>query len=100
LLTLVNENAEWGKKLHPDMPYIQAEVIWGVRHEMARNVEDILARRVRALFLNARAAIDMAPAVAGLIAKELDKDAAWEKEQVKVFTRLANGYLLEPYQAK
>lgn len=100
LLALINENAEWGKKLHPDMPYIQAEVIWGVRHEMARNVEDILARRVRALFLNARAAIDMAPIVAGLIAKELDKDAVWEKEQVETFTRLANGYLLEPYQPK
>ena len=100
LLALVNENAEWGKKMHPDMPYIQAEVVWGVRHEMARNVEDILARRVRSLFLNARAAIDMAPIVASLIAKELNKDAAWEKEQVASFTVLANGYLLEPYQAK
>ncbi|MDB5285245.1 MAG: dependent oxidoreductase [Mucilaginibacter sp.] len=100
LLALINEHAGWDKKLHPDMPYIQAEVIWGVRHEMARNVEDILARRVRALFLNARAAIDMAPVVAGLIAKELDKDAAWEKEQVKSFTLLANGYLLEAYQTK
>jgi glycerol-3-phosphate dehydrogenase len=100
LLALINEHAGWGEKLHPDMPYIQAEVIWGVRHEMARNVEDILARRVRALFLNARAAIDMAPVVAGLIAKELDKDAAWEKEQIKAFTLLANGYLLEAYQTK
>jgi glycerol-3-phosphate dehydrogenase len=100
LLALINEYAGWDKKLHPDMPYIQAEVIWGVRHEMARNVEDILARRVRALFLNARAAIDMAPVVAGLIAKELDKDAAWEKDQVKAFTLLANGYLLEAYQTK
>lgn len=100
LLALVDENAEWGKKMHPDMPYIQAEVVWGVRHEMARNVEDILARRVRSLFLNARAAIDMAPIVASLIAKELNKDAAWEKEQVTSFTALANGYLLEPYHAR
>jgi glycerol-3-phosphate dehydrogenase len=100
LLAIINEHAGWVEELHPDMPYIQAEVIWGVRHEMARNVEDILARRVRALFLNARAAIDMAPIVAGLIAKELDKDVAWEKEQVKAFTLLANGYLLEPYPAK
>ncbi|MDN5288756.1 MAG: dependent oxidoreductase [Mucilaginibacter sp.] len=100
LLALVKENAEWGNKMHPDMPYIQAEVVWGVRHEMARSVEDILARRVRSLFLNARAAIDMAPLVASLVAKELNKDAAWEKEQVTTFTTLANGYLLEPYQAK
>lgn len=99
LLDLAKENAEWANKMHPDMPYTQAEVIWGVRHEMARNVEDILARRVRSLFLNARAAIDMAPLVASLIAKELGKDAAWEKEQIDTFTVLANGYLLEPYQA-
>ncbi|MDN3548580.1 glycerol-3-phosphate dehydrogenase/oxidase [Mucilaginibacter aquaedulcis] len=98
LLNLLKENREWGQKLHPDMPYIQAEVVWGVRHEMARNVEDILARRVRALFLNARAAIDMAPQVASLIAVELDKDAVWQKEQVESFTALANGYLLEPYK--
>jgi glycerol-3-phosphate dehydrogenase len=98
LLDLAKENADWGNKMHPDMPYTQAEVIWGVRHEMARNVEDILARRVRSLFLNARAAIDMAPLVASLIAKELGKDAAWEKDQVDTFTVLANGYLLEPYQ--
>ena len=99
LLALANENPEWGKKLHPRMPYIQAEVVWGVRHEMARNVEDILARRVRALFLDARAAIDMSPVVAGIIAKELNKDKTWETEQVETFARLANGYLLEPYTA-
>ncbi|MDR6944026.1 glycerol-3-phosphate dehydrogenase/oxidase [Mucilaginibacter pocheonensis] len=98
LLALINEHAGWGEKLHPDMPYIQAEVIWGVRHEMARTVEDVLARRVRALFLNARAAIDMAPVVASLIASELNKDDTWQKAQVETFTDLANGYLLEPYR--
>jgi glycerol-3-phosphate dehydrogenase len=97
LLALVKENAAWGEKLYPQLPYIQAEVIWGVRHEMARNVEDILARRVRALFLDARAAIDMAPKVTSLVAQELGKDTTWEKNQVESFIRLANGYLLEPY---
>ena len=48
-----------------------AEVVWAVRHEMARTVDDVLARRTRALFLNARAAIEMAPAVARLMAAEL-----------------------------
>ncbi|MEN0053229.1 MAG: glycerol-3-phosphate dehydrogenase/oxidase [Mucilaginibacter sp.] len=100
LLNLLKENCEWAQKLHPDMPYLQAEVIWGVRYEMARSVEDILARRVRALFLNARAAIDMAPQVASLMAAELGKNAAWQKEQVESFTILANGYLLEPYKEK
>ncbi|MCR8560134.1 glycerol-3-phosphate dehydrogenase/oxidase [Mucilaginibacter sp. BJC16-A38] len=97
LLALGYEKPEWTEKLHPRMPYIKAEVIWGVRHEMARSVEDILARRVRALFLDARAAIDMAPVVADLIAGELHKDAAWKKEQVDSFRNVAKTYLLEPY---
>lgn len=98
LLALIEENPVWGEKIHSRLPFLQAEIIWGVRNEMARNVEDILARRVRALFLDARAAIDMAPTVAALVAKELGKDTAWETSQVESFTRLANGYLLEPYQ--
>jgi glycerol-3-phosphate dehydrogenase len=97
LLALGIENPEWKQKLHPGMPYIKAEVIWGVRYEMARTVEDILARRVRALFLDARAAIDMAPAVADLLATELKKDDAWKQAQVKAFREVAKTYLLEPY---
>ena len=97
LLALIKENDGWKEKLHPRMPYIKAEVVWGVRYEMARTVEDILARRVRALFLDARAAIDMAPVVAELLGDELHKDAAWKNEQVKAFTKLAQTYLLEPY---
>ena len=58
------------------LPYIGAEVVWAARHEMARTVEDVLARRTRALFLNARAAEAMAPAVARLMAPELDWDDA------------------------
>ncbi|WP_428329873.1 glycerol-3-phosphate dehydrogenase/oxidase [Mucilaginibacter sp.] len=100
LLALSNENAEWKEKLHTRLPYIKAEVIWAVRNEMARNIEDVLARRVRALFLDARAAIDMAPAVAKLLAAELNKDTLWEKEQVAAFTKLAQSYLLEPYLPK
>lgn len=94
LLELIKENGEWGEKIHSKLPYIQAEVVLGVRYEMARNVEDILARRVRALFIDARVAIEMAPKVAALIAKELNKDKAWETNQIEVFTCLAKGYLL------
>lgn len=97
VLALGDENPAWKEKLHVRLPYLKAEVIWGVRHEMARTVEDILARRVRALFLDARAAIDMAPAVAKLVATELQYDETWEKEQVKTFRKLAQSYLLEPY---
>ncbi len=100
LLDLIEENAAWGEKIDPRMPYICAEVVWSVRHEMARNLDDILARRIRVLFLDARMAIDMAPKVASLIAIELGKDKIWENDQIESFTRLANGYLLEPYQSK
>ena len=64
---------------------------------MAVTVEDVLARRLRALFLDAKAAIDMAPQVASLMAHELKLDKQWEQKQVISFTVLANQYLLEPY---
>jgi len=96
VLQLINENTEWGKLLHPALEYTQAEVIWAVRHEMARTVEDVLARRVRALFLDARAAIEMAPMVAQLMAGELKQDDIWIEKQVAVFNEMASKYLLIP----
>ena len=92
---IVQEHPELGEKLHQHLPYTRGEVVWSVRYEMARTVEDILARRQRALFLDARAAIEMAPAVAALMAGELGKDETWQKEQVQQFTLLARGYFLE-----
>ena len=62
---------------------------------MACSVDDVLARRVRALPLDARAAVDMAPEVARILAEELGKDEQWQKEEVERFTNLANGYFLE-----
>ena len=76
------------------MPYTEAEVLWAIRYEMARTVEDVLARRLRALFLNARAALTAAPRVAELIAVELGYDADWKKQQVSDFTKLAGNYTL------
>ncbi|MGZ3874263.1 MAG: glycerol-3-phosphate dehydrogenase/oxidase, partial [Mucilaginibacter sp.] len=96
LLDLLKEEPMWGEKLHQRMEYIKAEVIWAVRHEMARTVEDVLARRVRALFLDVRAAIDMAPEVARLMARELKRDKKWENAQVADFNHIAEGYLLLP----
>jgi glycerol-3-phosphate dehydrogenase len=77
------------------LPYVGAEVVWSARHEMARTVEDVLARRLRALFLNARAAVRMAPAVASLLAAELGRNERWQRDQVKEFTGLAKQYTLE-----
>jgi glycerol-3-phosphate dehydrogenase len=81
------------EQLHPLLPFQSGEVIWHARNEMARTVEDVLARRTRALFLNARAAIAMAPAVARLLALELNRDDAWQKDQVESFTTMARGYV-------
>jgi glycerol-3-phosphate dehydrogenase len=80
--------------LHPDLTLTGAEVVWGARFEMARTIEDILARRTRALFLNARAAVAVAPRVAQLLARELARDAAWEASQVAAFTAVAQPYIL------
>jgi glycerol-3-phosphate dehydrogenase len=81
--------------MHPDLPYCAAEVIWAVRSEMARTVEDLLARRTRALFLNARAAIALAPRVAAIMAAELDQDQAWTENQIAAFLKVAAGYLAQ-----
>ncbi|WP_025607255.1 glycerol-3-phosphate dehydrogenase/oxidase [Pontibacter actiniarum] len=94
---LVQQQPGLGRPLHKKFSHIQAEVVWAARHEMARTVEDVLARRLRVLFLDAKAAIDMAPQVAELMATELGHDAAWQQDQVRVFTQLAGQYLLEPY---
>lgn len=94
LLKLINENPELAEQLHPNLPFVKGEVLWAVRHEMARNVEDVLARRVRALFLDARASIAMVNDVAIIVAKELGYDKEWIENQVKIYTKLAKSYLL------
>ncbi|MDR1680496.1 MAG: glycerol-3-phosphate dehydrogenase/oxidase [Prevotellaceae bacterium] len=82
-------NPAYAGRLHRDYPHTVAEVVWAVRQEMARDVEDVLARRVRLLFLDARAAVEAAPATARIIAEELGYDRAWEQQQVEAFTQLA-----------
>ena len=75
---------------------MKAEVVWAARQEMARTVEDILARHTRALFLNARAALEMAPAVADLMASELGWDESTKTKQLAVFRDVASNYVLHP----
>jgi glycerol-3-phosphate dehydrogenase len=72
----------------------KAQVIWAVREEMARTVEDFLSRRTRALFLDARESIRIAPMVAEMMAHELHHDKKWEMAQLKEFTEMAGSYLL------
>ena len=91
---LMRAHPPLAERLHPALPYCRAEVVWAVRVEMARSVEDVLARRCRALILNAAAAVEMAPEVATLIAAELGHDEAWQRREVEAFTQLASQYRL------
>ena len=91
---LAEAEAGLAQPLHSRLPYRAAEVVWAARREMARTVEDVLARRTRALFLDAQAAAEAAPLVARLLARELGRDARWGQDQVDVFVQLARGYLL------
>jgi glycerol-3-phosphate dehydrogenase len=86
------QNPDLAKPLHPALPYIGAEIIWAARAEMARSVEDVLARHTRALFLNAHAAMQMAEPVAHLLARELGRDDAWIATQLQDFSTLAKQY--------
>jgi glycerol-3-phosphate dehydrogenase len=91
---LAGQHPGWGERLHPRLPYRVCEVAWAARHEMARTVEDVLARRTRALLLDARASLDAAPAVARLLAAELGRDEGWEQAQVAAYGAVARGYTL------
>jgi glycerol-3-phosphate dehydrogenase len=81
-----------GEPLDAELPYVGAEVVWSAREEMGRSVEDVLARRTRALFLNAKAAMAMAPATARLMARELGRGEDWVEAQVAEFRKLAEQY--------
>ncbi len=81
--------------MHPALPYRLSQAAWAVRSEMAVQLDDVLARRTRALFLNARAASAAAPAVAAVMARELGRGEDWAEGQVRSFRKLARGYLCE-----
>lgn len=91
----LRDEPAYGERIHPDLPQRLGEVVWAARHEMARTVEDFLARRCRALLLDARASIDMAPKVADILAAELGRDERWKRDQLQTYQRLARGYLME-----
>jgi len=88
-------NPQLTEVLHPAFPYTATEVVWAVRAEMARTVEDVLARRLRVLFLDAKAAMAMAPKVARIMAGELNRDEDWVNNQIADFAHLAEGYLIK-----
>ena len=91
---LMKSDKALAAQLHKALPYSEAELVFSARNEMCRTVEDFLARRSRALFLNSNAALEMAPKVAEVLARELKKDKKWADDQVSTFQSLARLYML------
>jgi len=92
--SIIQENKENADFISKDLQIIKAQVILAVRNEFARQISDVLARRTRALFLDAQESIRIAPVVAKIMAEELNYNQKWQEEQVKKFTELARGYQL------
>ena len=91
---LLRSRDDWGEKLHPRLRARGGEVVWAARQEMARTVDDVLARRTRSLVLDARAAMEAAPRVAEILAEALGRDRSWTQDQSQSFQETAAGYLL------
>jgi glycerol-3-phosphate dehydrogenase len=91
---MIQSRPDLGERLHPDYEHTRAQVVWAVRHEMARTVEDFLSRRIRMLLLDARVSITMAKEVAEIMARELKRSPDWVNSQVCDYESLAQGYIL------
>ena len=91
--SLVQADKSLGEKIHVALPFIKAEIIWAVRNEMCMTVEDFLSRRTRSLMLDARCAIESAPLVAEIMAKEMQKNIKWINDEIDHFNSIAKNYL-------
>jgi len=95
ILELQRGTPSLAAQVHPALELTVAEVVWACRSEMARTVDDVLARRSRSLVFDARASIEAAPAVARIMADELGRDEEWVTDQARAFVAIAAGYLPE-----
>ena len=94
LLEMEEEDPTLAEVLSEDLPLRKSQVVWAVRNEMARTLEDMLARRVRGLFLNAKESLRVAPQVAAIMAAELGKDDEWIDDQLEEFSEVARNYMI------
>jgi glycerol-3-phosphate dehydrogenase len=92
---IAEEDEKYKGLLSEELQISKAQLIMAIREEMARTVEDFLARRTRALFLDARESIEMCQTVAEIMAEELGFDDNWIKNQVSAYNSVAKGYYLE-----
>lgn len=93
--SIIKEDPSLGELLHPRLQFTKAEIVFAARNEMARTIEDVLARRVRVLFLDAKAAIEIAPMVGELLRKELNETEEWRGQQISEFIAVADQYVLK-----
>ena len=89
------ENPAWAEKIDSAYGFTYSQVIWAIRDEMAMTLDDVLARRVRLLYIDAQKSIELAPKVAKIMAEEMGKDQAWIDEQVATYTAIAEGYVMK-----
>lgn len=94
ILKLEKENPDFAEKIDSDYDFTVAQVVWAVRNEMAMTLDDVLARRVRLLYMDARKSIEVAPKIAKIMAEEMGKDNDWIEKQVSEYTALAIGYVM------
>lgn len=90
---MIKQNPELGNKIHPSFPFTKAEIIWICRNEMPCKLEDILARRTRALILDAGASEKMAPEVVEIMAEEFGYNDEWKQNQLFDYHFLLENYL-------
>ncbi len=95
LLELEEEHPDLAEIISQTLPLRKSQVVWAVRHEMARTVEDMLARRVRGLFLDAKESLRVSEQVAEIMAKELGQDSGWVDEQLEAFNEVARKYIIK-----
>lgn len=91
--SIMDQEPGMGERLHPNLPYTKAEVLWAIRNEMAMCLEDVLARRTRALILDARASLEAAEEVVELMADEMKRDRDWCQKELAGYADLVEGYL-------
>jgi len=94
ILNLVAKRPELNEKIHPEHQIIKAQVVWAIKNEDAKTIEDFLARRTRLLFLDAKASLECTSIVAEIFKQELNLSEEWKQEEILRFTKHANQYLL------
>ncbi|MCK5731261.1 MAG: FAD-dependent oxidoreductase, partial [Draconibacterium sp.] len=97
ILGIGEEEPMWQGYLSEKLQIHKSQIAWAVRNEMARTVEDFLARRTRALFLDARESLKIAPKVADLMALELNETEEWKRNQLKAFEDVAKNYFFDKH---